>query len=197
MRHIETLKNHFGIKVIVAINKYDNDTLSEIEYLSNVLKEKEIDFSLVEGYKYGGNGAVDIAKKLVNLTKQSSHTLNYSYELDDSIEEKILKVVKNVYGAKSVVYSDAAKTDLQTIEKLGLTNLPICIAKTQYSLSDDPKNLECNDDYVINVRKLDIKSGAGFIVVIAGNIMTMPGLPKLPAAENIDVDDFGNIVGLF
>ena len=197
MHHIETLKNHFGIKVIVAINKYDNDTLSEIEYLSNVLKEKEIDFSLVEGYKYGGNGAVDIAKKLVNLTKQSSHTLNYSYELDDSIEEKILKVVKNVYGAKSVVYSDAAKADLQIIEKLGLTNLPICIAKTQYSLSDDPKNLECNDDYVINVRKLDIKSGAGFIVVIAGNIMTMPGLPKLPAAENIDVDDFGNIVGLF
>ena len=121
----------------------------------------------------------------------------YIYDDKDMIKEKILKVATKIYGAKDVKYSNEANENIEKIEKLGYGNLPICIAKTQYSLSDDPKNLECKDEYDINIRDVELKSGAGFIVVLAGNIMTMPGLPKVPAAESIDIDENGNIVGIF
>lgn len=121
----------------------------------------------------------------------------YIYDDKDMIKEKILKVATKIYGAKDVKYSNEANENIEKIEKLGYGNLPICIAKTQYSLSDDPKNLECKDEYDINIRDVELKSGAGFIVVLAGNIMTMPGLPKVPAAESIDIDEKGNIVGIF
>ena len=121
----------------------------------------------------------------------------YIYDDKDMIKEKILKVATKIYGAKDVKYSNEANENIEKIEKLGYGNLPICIAKTQYSLSDEPKNLECKDEYDINIRDVELKSGAGFIVVLAGNIMTMPGLPKVPAAESIDIDEKGNIVGIF
>ena len=121
----------------------------------------------------------------------------YIYDDKDMIKEKILKVATKIYGAKDVKYSNEANENIEKIEKLGYGNLPICIAKTQYSLSDDPKNLECKDEYDINIRDVELKSGAGFIVVLAGNIMTMPGLPKLPAAESIDIDENGDIIGIF
>ena len=121
----------------------------------------------------------------------------YIYDDKDMIKEKILKVATKIYGAKDVKYSNEANENIEKIEKLGYGNLPICIAKTQYSLSDDPKNLECKDEYDINIRDVELKSGAGFIVVLAGNIMTMPGLPKVPAAESIDIDENGDIVGIF
>lgn len=121
----------------------------------------------------------------------------YIYDDKDMIKEKILKVATKIYGAKDVKYSNEANENIEKIEKLGYGNLPICIAKTQYSLSDDPKNLECKDEYDINIRDVELKSGAGFIVVLAGNIMTMPGLPKVPSAESIDIDENGNIVGIF
>ena len=121
----------------------------------------------------------------------------YIYDDKDMIKEKILKVATKIYGAKDVKYSDEANENIEKIEKLGYGNLPICIAKTQYSLSDDPKNLECKDEYDINIRDVELKSGAGFIVVLAGNIMTMPGLPKVPAAESIDIDENGDIIGIF
>ena len=144
----------------------------------------------------GGEGATDIAKKLVELVEKPQD-FKYIYDDKDMIKEKILKVATKIYGAKDVKYSSEANENIEKIEKLGYGNLPICIAKTQYSLSDDPKNLECKDEYDINIRDVELKSGAGFIVVLAGNIMTMPGLPKVPSAEPIDIDENGNIVGIF
>ena len=146
--------------------------------------------------KNGGEGAIDIAKKLVELVNKPQD-FKYIYDDKDMVKEKILKVATKIYGAKDVKYSSEANENIEKIEKLGYGNLPICIAKTQYSLSDDPKNLECKDEYDINIRDVELKSGAGFIVVLAGNIMTMPGLPKVPAAESIDIDGNGNIIGIF
>jgi len=194
--HIDNLKNKYGMNVIVAINKYNNDSESEIEFLKEKLNEINVECSLIEGYTKGGKGAIDIANKLTKLVESPSK-LKFAYEIDDSIEEKIEKVCKNIYGAKEVIYEEEALKNIEEIKKLNLNKLPICIAKTQYSLSDDPKNLECNDKYNITIRSLEIKNGARFIVVMAGNIMTMPGLPKVPSAESIDIDGEGNIVGIF
>ena len=195
-RHIDNLKNKFELNVIVAINRYTSDTEEEIEWLENKLKEKGIPVSTVEGWAKGGEGAIDIAEKLSYLVEEKSD-FKFMYDDEDSIKEKILKVATKIYGAKDVEYSDEAKENIEMIEKLGYGKLPVCIAKTQYSFSDDPKNLECNNEYNIHVRNVELKLGAGFIVVLAGKIMTMPGLPKVPAAENIDIDDNGNIVGIF
>ncbi|MBR3002274.1 MAG: formate--tetrahydrofolate ligase [Clostridia bacterium] len=195
-KHIENLKENFGLNVVVALNKYNTDTTAEIKFLKQKIEEKGVEFSVVEGWAKGGEGATDIAKKLVKLCQKPA-TLNYTYELEDNIKTKIEKVCKKIYGAKGVEYSKEALNTIATIEKLGYSNLPVCIAKTQYSFSDDPKNLECKEDFNMHVRDVVLKSGAGFIVVLAGNIMTMPGLPKVPAAENIDIDKDGNIVGIF
>lgn len=195
-KHIDNIKNKFGLNVIVALNKYYTDTKEEIDFLTQKLKEKQIEISIVEGWEKGGEGAIDIANKIVELANKNSN-LNYMYELEDDIKTKILKVSTKIYGAKNVIYFKEAEEQIEKINLFGYSNLPICIAKTQYSFSDDPKNLECKNDYSINVKSVELKAGAGFIVVIAGNIMTMPGLPKIPAAENIDIDKDGNIIGLF
>ena len=195
-KHIDNIKNKFGLNVIVALNKYYTDTKEEIDFLTKKLEEKQIEISIVEGWEKGGEGAIDIANKIVELANKNSN-LNYMYELEDDIKTKILKVSTKIYGAKNVIYSKEAEEQIEKINLFGYSNLPICIAKTQYSFSDDPKNLECKNDYSINVKSVELKAGAGFIVVIAGNIMTMPGLPKMPAAENIDIDKDGNIIGLF
>lgn len=157
---------------------------------------RKIELSLVEGWAKGGEGAIDIAEKLVNLVEKPK-SFEYMYNDEDSILEKVQKVATKIYGAKDVEYSEEAKKEIEKIEKLGYGNLPVCIAKTQYSFSDDPKNLECKEDYNIYVRNVELKSGAGFIVVLAGKIMTMPGLPKVPAAESIDIDENGEIIGIF
>ena len=195
-KHIENLREKFGLNVIVAINKYDTDSEKEIEFLKQKLEEKKIEMSLVEGWAKGGEGAVDIAQKLVNLT-QEKEDFQYIYEETDSIKTKIEKVSKEIYRAKNVVYEEEALKEIEKIEKMGYKKLPICIAKTQYSFSDDPKNLECKDDYDIHISNVELKSGAGFIVAFAGKIMTMPGLPKSPAAENIDINEDGEIIGIF
>lgn len=195
-RHVNNLKNKFGLNVIVAINKYKEDTEKEINFLREKLKEKDVELSLVEGHALGGEGAIDIAEKLVNLVENKCD-FKYIYELNDSVEDKIEKVAKNIYGAKNVVYESEALENINRINELGFGNLSICIAKTQYSFSDNPNNLECINDYDIIVRDVEVKAGAGFIVVFAGKIMTMPGLPKVPAAESIDIDDDGNVVGIF
>ena len=196
MHHINNLKNKYNMHVIVGINKYHNDSEKEINLLKTKLEEINVKCSLIEGYSKGGEGAIDIAKQLVDLTEESSK-LKYVYELDDSIEDKIEKVCKNIYGATSIYFEEEALKNIEEIKKLNVDKLPICIAKTQYSLSDNPKNLECNEEYSITIKSLEIKNGAGFIVVMAGNIMTMPGLPKVPAAESIDIDEDGNIIGIF
>lgn len=196
LKHVDNLKNKYGLNVIVAINKYTHDTDKEIEFLRNKLKEQDIELSLVESWEKGGEGATDLAEKIVKLTKKDSK-LNYMYDLNESLKEKINDVATKVYGAEGVEFSDEAEEQIKKIERLGFGNLPVCIAKTQYSLSDDQKNLECLDPFKIHVKEIMLKSGAEFVVAITGKIMTMPGLPRVPAAENIDLDEDGNIVGIF
>ena len=197
-RHIDNLKNKFGQKVIVALNKYSQDTEKEIQFIEEKLQERNIEMSLVEGWEKGSEGAKDIANKTVQVAEEKPEAkLQLTYEDKDSIKEKIEKIATKIYGAKEVEYTDIANSNIEQIEKLGYGNLPICIAKTQYSFSDDAKNLECNGEYNIHVQDVDLKAGAGFIVVLAGKIMTMPGLPKKPAAEQIDIDESGEIKGLF
>ncbi len=196
LKHIDNLKNKFGLNVIVAINKYSYDTEKEIEFLRDKLQEKEIELSLVESWEKGGEGAEDLAKKIVKLTKKDSK-LNYMYELKESIKEKINDIAIKVYGAEGVEFSKEAEEQIEQIEKLGYANLPVCIAKTQYSFSDDSKNLECKEPFKIHVNEIILKAGAEFIVAITGKIMTMPGLPRIPSAEKIDLDENGNIIGIF
>ena len=195
-KHIENLKDKFGLNVIVALNKYNTDTVEEIKYIQESLKEKGIQSSLVEGWAKGGEGAIDIAQKLVDLTEKEEN-FKYIYDLQDSIKTKIEKVAREIYGAIGINFSEEAESEIERIEKLGYGNLPVCIAKTQYSFSDDSKNLECKEPFNITIRDINLKAGAGFVVAISGKIMTMPGLPRVPAAENIDIDKNGNIVGIF
>lgn len=220
-RHIENLKDKFGLNVIVAINKYNTDTIAEIEYVQGALKEKNVEVSLVEGWAKGGEGAIDIAQKIVNIVDEKDcssvdeegndgadkninfengkqeNNLKFIYDLSDGIKEKIEKIAKEIYGAEGVKFEEEALVEIERIEKMGYRELPVCIAKTQYSFSDDSKNLECKEPFKITIREINLKAGAGFVVAIAGKIMTMPGLPRIPAAEQIDIDGDGKIVGIF
>lgn len=196
IRHVDNLKNKYGLNVIVAINKYTHDTEKEIEFLRNKLQDLNISLSLVESWEKGGEGAIDLAEQIVKLAEKESK-LNYAYDLNETIKEKINDVATKIYGAEGVEYTEEAEKKMQEIEKMGFGNLPVCIAKTQYSFSDDSKNLECREPFKIHISDIILKSGAEFIVVITGKIMTMPGLPRVPAAEKIDLDENGNIVGIF
>ena len=194
-KHIDNLKNIFGQNVIVAINKFNTDTGVELNYLKEELSKRNIKVSIVESWAKGGNGAIDIAQKIVNMPE--SQTIKYCYDLNDSIVDKVRKVAQNVYGAENVIFSDETMKKVEKIEKLGYGNLPICIAKTQYSFSDNAKNIECAGKFNININDVELKAGAGFIVIYTGKIMTMPGLPQTPAAENIDISNDGEISGIF
>ena len=196
-KHIDNIRGRFGLNVIVAINKYDTDKENELEFVQNELAKREIPSSVVESWGKGGEGALDIANKIVELADQEEDKFEYIYDLDEAIVEKINKIAMKIYGAKAVLYPEEVARKIEKIEEMGYGKLPICIAKTQYSFSDDAKNLECEEPFEIHVKDVELKAGAGFIVVLAGNIMTMPGLPVVPAAENIDIDEAGNIVGLF
>lgn len=197
LKHIENLKEKFGLNVIVAINKFAQDTSNEINTLKEILEEKNVNLSLVESWEKGGEGATNLAEKLVELCNNESKQFKYIYSLEDSIKEKIEKIACNIYGAEKVEYTEEAEEQIKKINELGYENLPICIAKTQYSFSDDAKNLECTEAFNIHVKEVKLKTGAEFIVVLTGKVMTMPGLPKRPASEQIDVDEEGNIVGIF
>lgn len=194
--HIDNIKNKFGLSVIVALNKFNTDTQKEIDFVMQALAKKGILVSLSEGWAKGGEGAIDLAEKIVGAC-QNDTELNFMYELEDRIQDKIKKVSQNIYGAEDVKYTAEALENIKRIESLGYSNLPVCIAKTQYSFSDDAKNIEGIKPYNITVRDVELKAGSGFIVAICGKIFTMPGLPKTPAAESIDIDDNGNVVGIF
>lgn len=196
LKHIDNLKNVYGLNVIVAINKYTHDTQKEIDFLREKLKEQNVELSLVESWEKGGQGAQDLAGKIVQLTEKPTH-FTYAYDTESSIKDKIKEVATKIYGATDVEYLEDAEKKISQIEALGYGNLPVCIAKTQYSFSDDPKNLECLEPFQIHVQDVILKAGAEFIVVITGKMMTMPGLPKVPAAEQIDLDEDGNIIGIF
>ena len=195
-RHVDNLKNKYGLNVIVAINKYKDDSDEEINLLKNELEKNNVELSLVEAWEKGGNGAIDLAEKVVKLCHIDSK-INFAYDLEDNIKLKIEKVAKEIYGADGVDFSDESIKNIEQIEKIGYKDLPVCIAKTQYSFSDDPKKLECKEPFKIYVQDVVLRAGASFVVVLAGKIYTMPGLPKIPAAESIDIDENGEIVGIF
>ena len=196
-KHINNIKKEFGLNVIVAINKYKEDFDEEIELLEEKLKERNVMMSLVESWEYGSKGAIDLAEKVVKICDNYTNEPKFTYKDEDSITEKIEKVAKKIYGAENVEYSEQAKEKIKIINELGYSKLPVCIAKTQYSFSDDPKNLECNEKFTIHVHDVELKSGAEFIVILTGKVMTMPGLPKKPAAEDINLDNKNNIIGIF
>ena len=193
LKHVENIRK-YGLNPIVAINKFTSDTEEELDVLKKLLEGK-VEYSLLENWAKGGEGAIDLAEKVVNICEKEKD-FKPIYELSGSIREKIETIAKEIYGATGITYSEQAIYDLEKIEKLA-KNMPVCIAKTQYSFSDDPKNLLCKEPFNINVTSIEIKNGAEFVVVKAGKIMTMPGLPKNPAAEKIDIDESGNIIGIF
>lgn len=195
-KHIENLKDKFGLNAIVAINKFPTDTVNEINLLKSELENQGVNISLAENHQKGGEGIIDLANKVVELAEKAEN-FKYIYDDEDAIETKIEKVAKNIYGASGVEYSEKAIEEIRKIDEMGYSKYPVCIAKTQYSFSDDPKNLECKEEFKIHVNEIQLKAGAEFIVAITGKIMTMPGLPRVPAAENIDIDENGNIIGIF
>ena len=193
-KHIHNLKEVYGLNVVVAINRFSADTNKEISFLEEKLNKIYVDYAVTDGYSLGSDGSIELARKVLdNINKPNN--FNYAYDINDSIKEKIYKVSTKIYGAKDVEYSETALEKLSLLEEK-YNNVPICIAKTQYSLSDDPKNLDPKKDYNIYVTDLVLKSGAEFIVVLTGDIMTMPGLPKVPNSENIDIID-GVTIGIF
>lgn len=194
-KHLENL-NKFGVPAVVAINAFPTDTKKEIDLIKNFCHKKKVPVAVSEIWARGGEGGKELAEKVLDtLKKKSKFKVLYPDSL--SIDKKIEKVVRDIYGGRGVEFSEKARKQLGKIRELGMGKFPVCIAKTQYSLSDDPKLLGRPKDFTVSVKELRISSGAGFIVAITGEIMTMPGLPKVPAAEGIDVDDSGKISGLF
>ncbi|WP_251552378.1 formate--tetrahydrofolate ligase [Neobacillus muris] len=195
-KHIETIKN-FGLPVVVAINKFVSDTDAEIQTLMDLCSRENVPAALTEVWEKGGEGGIVLAEKLLEVLSGEENHFHPLYELSDSIEQKVRTVVQKVYGGKEVEFSPAAKRQIDVFEKNGWSNLPVCMAKTQYSLSDNPVKLGRPADFTVTVREFKPSIGAGFIVALTGDVMTMPGLPKKPAALNMDVDEAGNAVGLF
>ena len=195
-KHIENVTNVFKKPVVVAINRFPTDTEKELEYIFEAVKNKGAEVAVSTAYSQGADGAIELAKKVIEATSKKS-TLQFTYDLNDSIEDKINAVITKIYGGNGAVFSDEAKEKIKKAEELGFKNLPVIIAKTQYSLSDDATLIARPENFTVSVRDIEIRNGAGFIVAIAGKIMLMPGLPAHPAAENIDVDADGNISGLF
>ena len=193
--HVENMRK-YGVPVVVAINRFVTDTDTEIAVLADFCKELKVEYALVEVFAKGGDGAVELAKKVVDACELPAN-FKPLYDVEMSIKEKVLIIAKEIYGAGEVAYNSHSEKIIKDIEALGKSNLPICIAKTQYSLSDNPSKLGRPTGFRITVKDVKLSAGAGFIVVFTGNIMTMPGLPKTPAANFIDVTAEGSIVGLF
>ncbi|MCF7521782.1 formate--tetrahydrofolate ligase [Neisseria sp. ZJ106] len=197
LKHISNMKNIFGLPVVVALNRFVSDTEAELAMIQTACAEHGVEVSLTEVWGKGGAGGADLAQKVVNAIETQPNRFQFAYDLDLSIPEKIRTVARKVYGADDVAFSAEALAEIASLEKLGLDKLPVCMAKTQYSLSDNAKLLGKPEGFTIQVRGITVSAGAGFIVVLCGNMMKMPGLPKVPAAERIDVDEQGVIHGLF
>ena len=196
LRHVNNIKNVYKLPSVVAVNRFPTDTDKEIQLVIEKCKELGVNVVLSTVWADGGKGGEELAKEVVKLCEQDND-FTFSYDEQDSIEQKIEKITTKIYGGDGVIFSDEAKKQLKVLEGLGFSNLPVCVAKTQYSFSDDMTKLGAPTNFKITVRSLKVSAGAGFIVVLTGNIMTMPGLPKVPAAEKIDVDENGVISGLF
>ena len=196
LKHVENMQNLFGIPCVVAINKFPLDTEAELKLIEDKCKELGVNVVLSDVWAKGGEGAVDLANEVVRLA-ENSKPINQIYDIEDSLEEKLNKIVQKVYGGLGVTFSPGVKKKIKTIEELGYKNVPICMAKTQYSFSDDKNKEGRPEGFKVNIKDIKIAAGAGFAVAYSGDIMTMPGLPKVPAANNIDITDDGKIVGLF
>lgn len=197
LRHVKNIKNVYGLPSVVAVNRFPTDTDAEVDLIIEKCRELGVNVVLSNVWAEGGAGGIELAKEVIKLCDEETPDFRYSYELDTTIEEKIEAVVEKVYGGVGVTYSPVAKKEIAKLSALGFDNVPVCIAKTQYSFSDDATKLGAPEGFTVNVKNVKVSAGAGFIVVLTGDIMTMPGLPKVPAAENIDVDKNGIITGLF
>ncbi|MCZ7408437.1 formate--tetrahydrofolate ligase [Parvimonas micra] len=196
LKHVENMQNLFGIPCVVAINKFPLDTDAEIKLIETKCKELGVNVVLSDVWAKGGEGAIDLAHEVVRLA-ENDKPINQIYDIEDSLEEKLNKIVQKVYGGSGITFSPGVKKKIKTIEELGFRNVPICMAKTQYSFSDDKNKVGRPEGFKVNIKNIKIAAGAGFAVAYSGDIMTMPGLPKVPAANNIDITDDGKIVGLF
>ena len=196
LRHVSNIKNLYGLPCVVAINAFPTDTGAELKLVEDKCRELGVNVALSEVWAKGGDGGIALAEEVVRLCDMPSN-FRFAYDANDSIEKKLRDICRNVYGADGVSLPPAAKNQLVQLEALGFGSLPICMAKTQYSFSDDPVLLGAPEGFTVTVRNLRVSAGAGFIVALTGDIMTMPGLPKVPAAERIDVDENGRITGLF
>ena len=194
-KHIENLQK-FGVPVVVTLNRFITDTMAEVDYVKHFCEERDCEFSLCEVWEKGGEGGIDLATKLLKTMEEKKSNYKPLYDLELTIKEKIEKISKEIYGADKVTFDPAANSAIRKIEELGYGKLPVCMAKNQYSLSDNPKKLGRPSGFTINIREVYVSAGAGFVVAITGTMMTMPGLPRIPAAESINVDE-GKIVGLF
>ncbi|MDK4684454.1 formate--tetrahydrofolate ligase [Kingella negevensis] len=197
LKHISNLKNVFGLPVVVAINRFVSDSDAELAAIQAACNAAGAEVSLTEVWAKGGAGGADLAQKVVAAIEQNAQPFTFAYDVNDSIRDKITAIATKIYGAAGVEFSAEAAAEIANLERLGLDKLPICMAKTQYSLSDNAKLLGCPTGFTISVRGLTVSAGAGFIVALCGAMMKMPGLPKVPAAERIDVDENGVISGLF
>ena len=197
LRHVGNMKNVYHLPCVVAINRFPTDTDAEIDFIIRKCRELGVNTVLSTVWAEGGKGGEALAREVVRLCEEEQGDFRFSYELDASIEEKIRAVVTRVYGGKDISILPAAQKQIDELTKLGFAGLPVCIAKTQYSFSDDPAKLGAPEDFTVTVKNVKVSAGAGFIVVLTGDIMTMPGLPRVPAAEKIDVDEDGVISGLF
>ncbi|HEQ4853995.1 TPA: formate--tetrahydrofolate ligase [Streptococcus pyogenes] len=195
-KHLANIQDVYGLPVVVAINKFPLDTDAELQAVYDACDKRGVDVVISDVWANGGAGGRELAEKVVTLAEQDNQ-FRFVYDADDSIETKLTKIVTKVYGGKGITLTPAAKRELADLERLGFGNYPICMAKTQYSFSDDAKKLGAPTDFIVTISNLKVSAGAGFIVALTGAIMTMPGLPKVPASETIDIDEEGNITGLF
>jgi formate--tetrahydrofolate ligase len=196
LRHVSNMKNVYGLPCVVALNRFPTDTDAEIACVMEKCKELGVNTVLSTVWAEGGNGGVALAEEVVRLCEEENN-FAFSYDTSLSIPEKIETIVKRVYGGDGISILPAAKKQIDTLVANGFGDLPICMAKTQYSFSDDPTKLGAPDGFTVTIKNVRVSAGAGFVVVLTGDIMTMPGLPKVPAAEAIDVTEDGKIVGLF
>ena len=197
LRHVSNIKNVYGLPCVVAINRFPTDTDAEIDYILSRCRELGVNTKLSTVWADGGAGGEELAREVVRLCESEQGGFEYSYGLELGIADKVRTVVRRIYGGEDIDITPAASKQIARLEELGFGGLPVCIAKTQYSFSDDPKKLGAPEDFRITVKNVRVSAGAGFIVVLTGDIMTMPGLPKSPAAERIDINENGHIVGLF
>ena len=196
LNHIENVTKVFNLPAVVAINRFPQDTVTELELIRSQCKKYGANIALSEVWAKGSEGGIELAKEVIRLAEDVK-PLNFTYPDEAPVKDKLLAIAQRIYGADNVIFTENASAQIKKIENMGFGKLPVCVAKTQYSFSDDPVKLGCPKGFNITVKNIKISAGAGFIVALTGDIMTMPGLPKVPSAQTIDIDENGKISGLF